>query len=57
MPKDYDLHNWEKIISRRKQYKKGVYIYSLAYADIYLTEELEFYDVETKQPNFNPLAR
>ncbi|MBP5422958.1 MAG: hypothetical protein J6Y78_11010 [Paludibacteraceae bacterium] len=55
MPKDYDLHNWEVIISRRRKYKDGVYIYPLAYADIYLTEELEFYDVETKQPNMKPL--
>ena len=49
--KDYDLHDWETIISRREHYKNGIYIYKLVYADIYLDENLEFYDVETKQPN------
>ena len=49
--KDWDLHDWETIISRREEYKKGVFIYKLVYADIYLTTDLEFYDVETKQPN------
>lgn len=47
-PRDFDLHNWDVIISRREQYKDGVFIYKLAFADIYLTDDLEFYDVEPK---------
>ena len=49
--KDYDLHDWETIISRREQYQDDVFIYKLVYADIYLTNDLEFYSVEPKQPN------
>ena len=49
--KDYDLHDWETIISRSKPYNKDVTIYPLVYADLYLTNDLEFYDVETKQPD------
>lgn len=49
--KDWDLHDWETIISRRKEYKNGVFIYKLVYADIYLTDDLEFYSFEPKQPN------
>lgn len=47
-PKDFELHDWDTIIRRREQYKKDVFIYKLAYADIYLTDDLEFYDVEPK---------
>ena len=49
--KDYELHDWETIISRREKYKDDVFIYKLVFADIYLTDNLEFYDVEPKQPN------
>ena len=49
--KDYDLHDWETIISRSKPYNKNVTIYPLVYADLYLTNELEFYSFEAKQPN------
>lgn len=49
--KDWELHDWETIISRREHYKNDVFIYKLVFADIYLTEDLEFYSVETKQPN------
>ena len=49
--KDYDLHDWETIVSRREHYKDDVFIYKLVFADIYLSENLEFYSVEPKQPN------
>lgn len=55
--KDYDLHDWETIISRREQYKNDIYIYKLVYADIYLDENLEFYDVEPKQPNMQSIKK
>lgn len=48
LPKDFDLHDWGTIISRKEQYKDDVFIYKLAYADLYLTEDLEYYDVEPK---------
>lgn len=48
LPKDFDLHDWDTIIERREQYKDDVFIYKLAYADIYLTEDLEYYDMEPK---------
>ena len=51
--KDWDLHNWDLIISRREKYKADVWIYHLVYADIYLTTDLEFYSVEPKQPNYS----
>ena len=48
LPKDFELHDWETIIERREPYKNGVFIYKLAYADIYLTDDLEYYDMEPK---------
>lgn len=48
LPKDFELHDWQTIIERREQYKKDVYIYKLAYADLYLTDDLEFYSVDPK---------
>lgn len=51
--KDWELHDWDTIIERREHYKEDVFIYKLVYADIYLNEELEFCDVEPKQPNFS----
>lgn len=50
-PKDYELHDWNKIIQRREKYSDDVYVYHLIYADLYLTDDYEFYDVEPKQPN------
>lgn len=47
-PIDFDLHDWETIIERREQYNDNVFIYKLAYADLYLTDDLEYYDVEPK---------
>lgn len=54
-PSDYDLHDWDTIIERRTQYSDDVYIYHCVYGDIYLTEDLEFYDAEPKQPIHNDL--
>lgn len=54
-PSDYDLHDWDTIIERRTQYSDDVYIYHCVYGDIYLTEDLEFYDAEPKQPIHNSL--
>lgn len=47
---DYDLHDWDSIVERGVEVTKGIYKYSLVYADIYLTYDLEFYDAEPKQP-------
>ena len=49
-PSDYDLHDWNTIIERREQFKDGVYSYPCIYANILLTDDLEFYDAEPKQP-------
>lgn len=48
LPKDFELHDWKTIIDRREEYKKGVFVYRLAYADLYLTDDLEYYDVEPR---------
>ena len=50
LPQDYALHDWDTIIERRTHYKDDIYIYHLVYADIYITDTLEFYDAEPKQP-------
>ena len=50
MPVDYDLHDWNSIVDRRTTVKDGVYSYPCVYADIMLTDELEFYDAIPKQP-------
>ena len=48
--KDYDLHDWESIISRSWRFNENVTVYPLVYADLYLTGALEFYAVDPKQP-------
>ena len=55
MPSDYDLHDWESIIERRELVEEGVYSYPCVYANIMLTDDLEFYDAEPKQPIHNSL--
>ena len=55
-PQDYALHDWETIVERREKYLDDVYIYHLVYSDIYLTDSLEFYDAEPKQPIHNGLV-
>lgn len=49
-PNDYDLHDWDTIISRREEVQKGVYSYPCVYANILLNDDLTFYDAEPKQP-------
>ena len=51
--KDWDLHNWDIIISRSWKYNEDVTVYPCVYADIYLTEDLEFYSMDAKQPNYS----
>mgnify|MGYP006872999442 CR=1 FL=1 len=49
-PNDYDLHDWDTIINRRTLFKEGVYSYPCVYGNLLLTDDLEFYDAEPKQP-------